>query len=192
MAAEREIEAIVLGGSIGAFDALLAILAELPDGYSLPMALVVHLPPSRPTALPSLLAARCSLSVKEAEDKEHLAAGTVYVAPPNYHLLIERDRSLSLSADDPVHFSRPSIDVLFESAADAFGSALAGVLLTGGNEDGARGLASIGEAGGMTIVQSPDSAVVATMPQAALRLTHVDHVLPPREIGRLLRRLHDH
>src|SRR5262249_30989269 len=104
-------------------------------------------------------------------------------------LLIEKGRYFALSVDEPVHFSRPAIDVLFDSAADAYGPALAGVLLSGASEDGARGLARIKEAGGTTIVQSPDSAPAPTMPEAALRLSRADHVLPLGEIGPLLLRL---
>lgn len=187
--AAHDIEAIVAGGSAGALEALAAILPALPSGFSIPIALVLHLPPGKTSYLSNVLSARCALLVKEAEDKEPLAPATIYVASPNYHLLIEKKRCFSLSVDDPVHFSRPAIDVLFESAADAYGPALAGLLLSGANEDGARGLARIHEAGGTTLVQSPDTASVRTMPEAALRLTRVDHVLPLAEIGAFLARL---
>jgi len=108
------------------------------------------------------------VDVREAEDKEPLEAGTVYFAPPDYHLLVELDRRLSLSSEEPVLYSRPSIDVLFESAADAYGSGLVGVVLTGANSDGARGLRAVRDAGGVALVQRPDQAQVAAMPQAAL------------------------
>jgi two-component system, chemotaxis family, protein-glutamate methylesterase/glutaminase len=183
------IAAIVAGGSAGVLDALAQILPALPAGFSIPIALVVHVHPTKPSHLVQVLGARCALAVKEAEDKEPLAPATVYVAPPNYHLLVERRGCFSLSVDDPVLFSRPAIDVLFESAADAFGSALAGLLLTGGSEDGARGLAQIKKNGGLTIVQAPSTASVPTMPQAALRLAQVDHVVPLAEIGGFLVRL---
>ena len=183
------IEAVVLGGSAGALDALAAILPALPRELPTPLVLVVHIPPTRPSCLPEVLGARCELRVKEAEDKEPLAAGTLYVAPPNYHLLLEARRCLSLSIDEPVHFSRPSIDVLFESAADAYGPTLVGVLLTGASEDGARGLARIAERGGTTIVQAPETAAVRTMPEAALRLHRAAYVLPAAEIGPCLVRL---
>jgi two-component system chemotaxis response regulator CheB len=115
--------------------------------------------------------------------------GTLYVAPPNYHLLLERGRSFALSVDPPVLFSRPSIDVLFESAAEAYGPHLAGVLLSGANEDGARGLGRIARAGGLTIVESPATAAVPTMPAAALQRAAIDHTAPAAAIGALLARL---
>lgn len=180
------IEAIVIGGSAGTVEALVTILPALPAGFSIPIALVVHISPAGPSLLPDVLASRCALVVKEAEDKEPIAPHTVYVAPPNYHLLVEKERCFSLSVDDPVQFSRPAIDVLFESAADAYGAALVGVLLTGANEDGARGLARIGRAGGTTLVQSPATAPAPTMPEAALRLWHDHRVLSPAEIGSFL------
>lgn len=186
--AARHIEAIVIGGSAGALEALSVILPALPPDLALPIAIVIHLPPGKTSYLTEVLGARCALPVKEAEDKEPLAPGMVYTAPPNYHLLIEKQRLFSLSVDDPVHFSRPAIDVLFETAADAYGAALAGALLSGASEDGARGLARIKEKGGVTIVQSPDGAPSRTMPEAALRLARIDHVVPQGEIGIILSR----
>lgn len=182
------VEIIVVGGSAGALDAVATILRGLPPQFELPLALVLHLPPDRPSYLTNVLAMHYRLTVKEAEDKEPVCPRTLYVAPANYHLLLERDRSLSLSADDLVHFSRPSIDVLFESAADAYGAAALGVLLTGANEDGARGLASIRSAGGTTVVQSPATAQVRVMPEAALRMNAHHDVLPLDEIGAFLAR----
>jgi two-component system chemotaxis response regulator CheB len=186
--ATHDIEVVVIGGSAGALEALATILPALPRGFPIPIALVVHVLPTRPSGLPEVLGARCELAVKEAEDKEPLEAATIYVAPPNYHLLLEPGRCVSLSIDEPVHFSRPAIDVLFESAADAYGPAALGVLLTGASEDGARGLLRIEEAGGTTVVQSPATAAVSTMPEAALRLCHPTHVLPVAEIGAWLAR----
>lgn len=188
-AAARGIEVVVVGGSTGALDVLASILPALPPDFPIPVALVLHLPPTRPSMLPEVLGARCALSVREAEDKVPLVAATLYVAPPNYHLLVESRRCLSLSVDPPVFFSRPAIDVLFESAADAYGPAVVGVLLTGASEDGARGLRRIEDAGGTTVVQSPDTAVASAMPEAALRLCHPTHVLSIAEIGPWLARL---
>jgi two-component system chemotaxis response regulator CheB len=170
-------------------DALSQILPVLPAGFPIPIALVLHVHPSKPSYLARVLGSRCALTVKEAEDKEPLAPATIYLAPPNYHLLVEQRGCFSLSVDEPVLFSRPAIDVLFESAADAFGPELAGLLLTGGSEDGARGLAEIKRKGGLTMVQAPSTASVPTMPQAALRLAAIDHVLPLGEIGQFLARL---
>jgi two-component system, chemotaxis family, protein-glutamate methylesterase/glutaminase len=185
------IEVIVIGGSAGALDALAQILPALPAVYPIPIALVLHVRPDRHSHLAEVLAHKCALCVREAEDKELLAANTLYLAPPDYHLLLERQHSFSLSVDELVNFSRPAIDVLFESAADAYGASTLGLLLTGANEDGARGLAHIKRAGGLTLVQSPETAAVPTMPQAAMRLLDVDHVLPLAEIGPFLARLRE-
>jgi two-component system chemotaxis response regulator CheB len=178
--------AIVIGGSAGALEALAVMLPVLPPLCKLPIVIVVHLPPASPSLLPAVLQPRTALLVKEAEDKEPVAGRTIYVAPPNYHLLVEHDRTFALSVDGLVHFSRPAIDVLFESASEVYGPALAGVVLTGANADGAAGLAAIRRRGGLTIAQSPDSAVVPTMPEAAIATGAVDHVLPPAEIAALL------
>lgn len=162
-------EAIVIGASAGAVEALSAILPALPGDFALPVLIVVHVPPGRNNALVPLFAAKCRLPVREAQDKEAIEGGAIYFAPPDYHLLIERDRTLMLSADPPVLHSRPSIDVLFESAADAYGPSLAGVVLTGANADGAAGLKAILDAGGLAFVEDPSNAHVPTMPQAALK-----------------------
>jgi two-component system chemotaxis response regulator CheB len=185
----KTIEAIVIGGSAGALDVLTALLPALPAGYPIPVAIVVHVPPNKPSYVAEVLAAKTVLPVKEAEDKEPLAPGVVYVAPPNYHLLIERGRTFALSDDEQLHFSRPAIDVLFESAAEAYGDRLAGVVLTGASEDGAAGLAAIKRGGGLAIVQSPATASARPMPEAAIAATQVDHVLPIAEIAPLLARL---
>jgi two-component system chemotaxis response regulator CheB len=165
----KPIEAIVIGGSAGGLSALSTLLSGLPADFRLPIAAVLHVPPTRHAMLAEVLAARCALAVREAEDKEPVAAATVYIAAPNYHLLIEKTHTFSLSVDDPVNFSRPAIDVLFESAAYAYGPALAGVVLTGASADGALGLLRIAEVGGIAIVQHPDSAAARAMPEAALR-----------------------
>lgn len=161
-------KAVVIGASAGALEALSAILPVLPSGFPVPILVVVHLPPDRDSLLASLLDEKCALTVKEAEDKEILEAGTVYIAPPDYHMHVERDGSISLSADELVLFSRPSIDVLFESAADIYGADLAGVILTGANHDGANGLKAIADKGGVAIVQNPATAHVPIMPQSAI------------------------
>jgi two-component system chemotaxis response regulator CheB len=178
-----KIEAVVVGGSSGALEALLEILPALPASLALPVALVVHLPPHRPSSLVEVLSQRCALRVKEGEDKEPMAPSTVYVAPPDYHLLVERTRCLSLSVDPPVYFSRPSIDVLFDSAAEAYGPSLLGILLTGANEDGASGLARIRDYGGTVLVQSPATSRAPTMPASALRLVGPGCAMPLGEIG---------
>jgi two-component system, chemotaxis family, protein-glutamate methylesterase/glutaminase len=183
------IDAIVIGGSAGALDALAAILPALPADFCIPIAIVVHVLPSKPSLLSQVLGARSNLCVKEAEDKEPVAPNGIYVAPPNYHLLIERHRSFALSCDAHVNFSRPSIDVLFDTASEAFGASLLAVLLSGANEDGVAGLRTITANGGIAAVQSPESAAVPTMPAAAIRSAQPTHVLPLAEIGPFLVRI---
>jgi two-component system, chemotaxis family, protein-glutamate methylesterase/glutaminase len=160
--------AVVIGASAGAVQALLTILPALPDDYPAAVLVAVHVPPDRDNHLVPLLDGRCRLRVKEAEDKEAAVAGTVYFAPPDYHLLVERDGTLALSSDELVNFSRPSIDVLFETAAEAYGEALTGVILTGANADGAAGLKAVAAAGGDAIVEDPLRAYASAMPAAAL------------------------
>ncbi|CAI8905689.1 MULTISPECIES: chemotaxis protein CheB [Pseudomonas] len=180
------VEAIVVGASAGGVEALLTLLAPLRPGYVLPIIVVLHLPEERRSQLAEVFSRRLMLPVEEATDKQDIVPGTVYFATPGYHLSVEQDRSLSLSLEDRVHHSRPAIDYLFESAADVYGESLAAVLLTGANHDGARGLAQVKQRGGLTIVQDPQDAQVATMPQAALKIQQPDHVLPIHGIGRLL------
>ncbi|MFJ2386905.1 chemotaxis protein CheB [Pseudomonas koreensis] len=180
------VEAIVVGASAGGVEALLSLLGPLRQGYVLPIIVVLHLPEERRSHLAEVFSRRLMLPVEEATDKQDIMPGTVYFATPGYHLSVEQDRSLSLSLEDRVHHSRPAIDYLFESAADVYGESLAAVLLTGANHDGARGLKQVKQRGGLTIVQDPNDAQVATMPLAALKLQQPDHVLPIHGIGRLL------
>ena len=163
-------KAVVIGASAGALEALSVILPALPAGFRLPLIVVVHVPPDKRSMLAELFQAKCRIPVREAEDKEPISAGTVYFAPSDYHLLVETQKSLSLSSDEPVLFSRPSIDVLFESAADAYGSALIAIILTGANEDGAKGMKAVAEAGGVALVQNPDGAFASAMPEAAIKM----------------------
>src|SRR5208283_1270877 len=123
-------QAVAMGASAGALDALSSVLTRLPRSFSLPILIVTHLPADRDSILSSLLASKCEIAVREAEDKEPIVPGVAFIAPPDYHLLVEKDGRLSLSSDEAVQFSRPSIDVLFESAADAYGNALIGIILT--------------------------------------------------------------
>ena len=181
--------AVVIGGSAGGMKALAAILPTLPGDFGIPVVIVIHVLESSPGYLASFLDSRCALSVKEAFDKEPLQAGTIYIAPAGYHLLIEDDETLALSVDAPVNFSRPAIDVLFESAADTYGPSLTGVVLTGANSDGSQGLKCIKERGGLTIVQDPADAETRFMPEAALQTSAVDHILSLMEIGPFLARL---
>jgi len=162
------IDAIVIGASAGAIHALSRILPALPGDYPIPVLVVVHVPADRSNLLAPLFQARCRLVVKEAEDKEPILPGFVYFGPSGYHMLVEADRTVSLSSDEPVLYSRPSIDVLFESAADAYGERLVGVILTGANEDGAEGLQAITAAGGVALAENPADAFAQAMPSAAL------------------------
>jgi two-component system chemotaxis response regulator CheB len=177
---------VVVGVSAGGLDALRVLLGLLPAGFAMPVVIAQHLHPQQDKSFIEIFGKACPLPVREAEEKEEAAPGVVYFAPPNYHLLIELDRTFSLSVDEKVNFSRPSIDVLFESAAEAYGAALIGVILTGASRDGAAGLRRIKETGGMAVVQDPATAQFRIMPAAALEETQVDHVLSLPEIGRLL------
>jgi two-component system, chemotaxis family, protein-glutamate methylesterase/glutaminase len=187
--AGRPVDAVVIGASAGGLTALSALVTGLPSSYRLPLLMVQHVPPTGPTQLVEIFQRKTDLKVTEAADKAPIRGGTLYFACPGYHLLVEDDWSLSLSQDDAMHFSRPSIDVLFESAADAWGDRVIGILLTGANEDGAAGLDAIRQAGGLTVVQDPGEAEVATMPLAALQRFAPDFILPLRDIHRLLRDL---
>jgi two-component system chemotaxis response regulator CheB len=182
-------QAVVIGVSAGGLEALSAMLRDFPANYGLPLMVVQHLPEGTQSQLADIFTRRLALRVLEAHDKMAIEPGTLYFAPPGYHLQVEQDRHFSLSLDPRLHYSRPSIDVLFESAADAWGPALVGVLLTGANADGASGLRYIAQAGGMTLVQSPDEAQVDTMPRAALKLFDPDHVLPLAGLRKLLLQL---
>ncbi|WP_395738545.1 chemotaxis protein CheB [Prosthecobacter sp.] len=180
------IQALVIGGSAGAVSALLKLLPVLPAEFPLAVMVVVHLPPDDNGALAGFLASQCQMSVKEAEDKEPATPGMIRLAPAGYHLLVEPDFQLALSQDDPVLFSRPSIDVLFESAADAYGSSLAAVVLTGASADGARGLQAVHRAGGRTFVQDPATASAPIMPQAALDACPEAQSLPLGQLAAVL------
>jgi two-component system, chemotaxis family, protein-glutamate methylesterase/glutaminase len=163
------IELVVIGGSSGALEALLALVPALPDQVTVPLVVVLHLGHVQKNLVPEILRNVTSRPVVEADDKQPLRAGHIYIAPPNYHLLVERTRTLALSVDEPINFSRPSIDVLFESAADAYGPHCVGILLSGANDDGAKGLERIVDAGGRAFVQAPVTASQPTMPAAAAR-----------------------
>jgi two-component system, chemotaxis family, protein-glutamate methylesterase/glutaminase len=185
----RDPDAIVVGTSAGGIDALSVILPALPSGLQAAVFIVLHLPRERPSLLVDIFAPKCVVPVREAEDKQPVERGVVYFAPPDYHLLVDTGPRLALSADDPVNFSRPSIDVLFESAADVYGERLLGIILTGASQDGAAGLEAVRRAGGGTIVQQPESARVPLMTESALKRGPVDRVLSLEQIADLLRTL---
>lgn len=185
----RRLEAVVIGASAGGVEALVALLPALPDGFALPVFCILHLPGDRESRLAELFNGRLPLPVREAADKETIAPGTVYFAGPGYHLSVERDRTFSISCEPPLHFARPAIDMLMESAADAYGAGLAGILLTGANRDGAQGMAQIRARGGFTVVQDPLEAQVPTMPRGAIDLCAPHLVLPLPRIHALLQML---
>jgi two-component system, chemotaxis family, protein-glutamate methylesterase/glutaminase len=183
MTTPRTYELVVMGASWGGLDALRSIAAALPEGFGAPVVVAQHrAPESHPTAFSELLRAVGHLDVREADDKDEIRAGTIYVAPPDYHLLVEGERFV-LSTDEPVSYARPSIDVLLASAAEAFRERCVGVVLTGANADGADGLKRVAELGGAAIVQAPETAVRPEMPRAALKAVPAAEVLEVEAIG---------
>lgn len=190
--AGRQVRAVVIGASAGGIDALLTILPGLPKHFGFGLAVVLHVPDDRDSRLPEVFAQRLGRPVRHAADKEAVEAGVVYFAAPGYHLSIEPDASFSLSREEPVHYSRPAIDVLMTSAADAYGAQLVGILLTGASADGAAGIARIQAQGGLAVVQDPAEAEIATMPRAALALCTPELVLPLAAIRTLLQNLETH
>ena len=185
-AGASRIEAVVIGASAGGVGALLELFSVIEADFRLPVVVVLHMSENHESGLAALFSPRLSIPVREAVDKMPVAPGTVYFAPPGYHLQLESDATFSLSCEPPVLFSRPSIDVLFESAAYAYRQRLAGILLTGASEDGAAGMAAIGALGGMTVVQDPADAQIATMPQAAIDRRMPDRILPMQGLQALL------
>lgn len=176
--AERNIKAVVIGCSAGGLDALRVLLGAFPAGLGVAVIVVAHTSANGDYLLPQLLAGICRLPVNEAKEREPVLSGRVYLAPPNYHLLIEPDLCFALSVDERVCFVRPAIDVLFRSAADAYRRDLVGVILTGANSDGAQGIKAVKEAGGHTLAQEPSDAYADTMPKAAIATGAVDWILP--------------
>lgn len=186
---QDRVDGIVIGTSAGGVEALSMLLPALPEGLRAAVFIVLHLPRERPSLLVEIFQPKCALPVREGLDKEPVDRGTVYFAPPDYHLLVDDGPQLALSADELVNYSRPSIDVLFESAADWYQNRLLGIILTGANEDGASGLAAVHRAGGTTVVQRPDTAYAPLMVESALSRSPVDMVLTLEEIAALLRNL---
>ncbi len=179
---------IVIGGSLGGMKALRVILKELPATFPLPIACALHRRREPDDLLSHILQQDSAIPVSEALDKEPICGSHVYIAPPDYHLQVD-PLNFSLSIDDPVQYARPSIDVLFESAADAFGPAVIAIVLTGANHDGQRGAARIQSRGGLIIVQDPETSESPVMPQATLDATGTRHVYSPEKIGAFLLKL---
>jgi two-component system, chemotaxis family, protein-glutamate methylesterase/glutaminase len=187
--AKKSYDAVVIGGSSGSMAILNQIIPSLRQDLRAAVIVVYHIHPDSGDFMVKQLDKRSEIRVRQAEDKEVIVPGVVYVAPPNYHLLVELDRSIALSIDAPVNYCRPSIDILFESASDAYTDKLVGIILSGANTDGTLGLKYVKNSGGITVVQSPQSAEMDAMPQSALSATAVDYVLEPQEIGPFLNRL---
>ncbi len=176
-------KAVVVGTSYGGMEAIRNLLVKLPVNFELPIIIVLHIGSNKINSYLSQLNHKVNRKVKEAEEKESIRFKTVYFAPPNYHLQIESDFTFSLSTDPKINFSRPSIDVLFETAAWTYKDNLIGVLLTGSNNDGANGLFTIKEYGGITMVENPDTAIANSMPLAAMDLFKPDYVLGLHEMA---------
>lgn len=182
-------EAVVMGCSAGGMNALRAVLAGLSGRFPLPIVVVCHTGSEDVTTFCDLIGAVTALPVKEARERQNPLPGHVYVAPTGYHLLLEQGGRFALSVDERVAFSRPAIDVMFETAATAFSGRLVAVVMTGANNDGATGLKRIRELGGLAIVQDPDEAYASAMPRAAIETAGTDHCVPLHEIAPLLNRL---
>jgi two-component system, chemotaxis family, protein-glutamate methylesterase/glutaminase len=185
-AAFKNYELVVMGCSMGGMRAMQTILQSLPGDFAVPIIIVQHRYKTSNEALPAFLRRHSQLHVVDADDKQWIRKGTVYLAPADYHLMVEGNGELSLSVDARVEYSRPSIDVLFESAAEAYSERLIGVVLTGANADGARGAAMIKRRGGFVIAQDPATAESPAMPAAAIAAARVDRILPLERIGPFL------
>jgi two-component system, chemotaxis family, protein-glutamate methylesterase/glutaminase len=179
-------EAVVIGVSAGGLAALTRILGVLPTDYPVPILIVQHRSRDERFLLEQVLQAKCQVNIRQAEEKEAIKPGAVYFAPPDYHLLVELDHSLSLSYDEHVNYSRPSIDVLFETAAAAFKSNLVGIILTGANADGSKGIKLIRKQGGTTIAQDPATAEYPEMPEAAIKTGSIQQIMDLDKIGKFL------
>lgn len=182
-------KAVVIGTSAGGLKALSILLSGLGADFPIPVIIVQHMSRDMENQTVRLLGRFTHLRVKEADDKEQPAGGSVYLAAPNYHLMIERNAALCLSVDPKVNYSRPSIDVLFETAAEAYGEGLIALVLTGANNDGSRGSLRVKEMGGHLIVQDPKSAASPTMPQSVIDICEVDKILSIEKIADYLKEL---
>jgi len=183
---QRDIRLVVIGASAGGVEAVCTLLRALPGQCRVPLVVVLHLPPGRPSLLAEVFGRYTDGPVEEVADKEPLQNGTVYVGVPDYHLLVEPNGMLSLSCDPPVNYSRPSLDLLFESAALAFRERLLAILLTGASADGAAGLQTVRQHGGEVWIQDPDEAQSSTMPLAAINQAGADKVLRLADMAGLL------
>jgi len=183
---EKKYQAIVIGTSAGGLYALSDLFKQLPANYPVPIIVVQHRSKDRQELLEEVLQSKCKIKIKQADEKERVAKGVVYIAPPDYHLLVESDLTFSLSSDEPVLYSRPSIDVLFESAAEVYKDKLIGIILTGANKDGASGISKIRKMGGLTIAQAPAEAQFPYMPDASIETKNIQHIWAISEIQSFL------
>jgi len=181
-------DAIVIGVSMGGMHALKTVLGVLPIEFPIPIIVVQHQGHAESGTLATLLNRQLTINIKEAEFNENIVGGHVYLSSPGYHLLVEQDKTFAFSIDPPLNYSRPSIDILFESAAEAYQDKLMGIILTGANADGSHGLATIKQYGGLTLVQDPATAEAAAMPAAAIEATAVDYVLSLDSIAEFILR----
>lgn len=187
----RRVKLIIIGGSAGSFDIIIHLLANLKQNLSFPLIIVLHRKTSFDSSLTDLFSMKSKLPVKEAEEKEELQSGTIYIAPADYHLLIEMDHTVSLDYSEKIHYSRPAIDATLLTAAEAYGKSAAGIILSGANSDGADGLQAIYSAGGIAAVQDPETAEVSYMPKQALTRTSVHYILGNNEIADFINMLSD-
>lgn len=185
----KNCEALMIGGSAGSLEVLLKVLPDLDVALHFPIIIVLHRKAGKDSILTDLLSAKTNLPVKELQEKEKVVPGNLYIAPPNYHVLIENNKTFSLDASEKINFSRPSIDVAFESAAEIFKENLVGLVLSGANGDGTLGLQKIKQYGGKALVQDPETAVVSYMPEYAMEHVSVDAVLAPEEMALFINQL---
>lgn len=184
--ADTKYEAIVVGTSAGGLHSLNLILQGLPKDYSTPVIVVQHRSKDQKGLLEDVLQSKSVITIKQADEKEHIKSNTVYIAPPDYHLLIEKNKTFSLSSEEQVKYSRPSIDVLFESAATVYKEKLVGIILSGANDDGANGVSTIKRNGGLTIAQNPSDAQFPFMPSASIATERIDHIMTLEQIKNFL------
>jgi two-component system chemotaxis response regulator CheB len=183
------VSAIVIGSSAGGLNALTSILGDLPPDYPIPLIVVQHRANEQTEMLEEVLQHKCKIKIKQADEKEKIRAGLVYIAPPGYHLLVETDKSFSLASDIRVHHSMPSIDVTFETAAEIFRDKLVGIIMTGASSDGSEGIISIKKFRGITVAQDPSEAQYPFMPTAAIETKCVDFIMNVRSIKIFLKEL---
>jgi two-component system chemotaxis response regulator CheB len=186
---EHRFKTVIIGGSAGSLTVLFEVLPALHPHLKTSIILVLHRKNSGDSSLSDLLSSKTVLPVKEIDDKDPVLSGNIYLAPADYHVLIEKNYFFSLDVSEKINFSRPSLDVTFESAADAFGTSLTAVLLSGSNNDGTAGLKAVQEAGGTIIVQKPETANMAYMPQHAINNLSIDYILDPKEISKFINSL---